>query len=150
MNLKEKKNGFTLIELLLVVAIIGILAAIVIIAINPGKQLSETKDSQRKADFITMLDAVYQFTIDSRGTLPANIPTNPNEICRTPTATSGQCALAGLVDLSVLTDNGTYLAAMPVDSQASTSNGTGYRISTTTGRRVTVYAIASSTLSATR
>lgn len=145
----KQTKGFTLIELLLVVAIIAILAGIVILAINPKKQLDEAKDSQRKSDMITILNAVYQYTIDTRGTLPANIPTNPNEICRT-TATSGDCIAGGLVDLSVLTDNGTYITAIPVDTEASTTFGTGYRISTTTGRRVTVYVIASSTITATR
>lgn len=146
----KKEKGFTLIELLLVVAIIAILTGIVIIAINPKKQLDETKDSQRKSDFITILDAVYQYTIDTRGTLPANIPTDPDEICQTPTATSGQCSLAGLVDLSVLTDGGAYIAAIPTDPNASTSLGTGYRISTTTGRRVTVSSMGTSSLNATR
>jgi len=145
----NNRKGFTLIELLLVVAIISILAAIVIIAINPRKQLNETTDATRKTDMITILDAVYQYTIDTRGTLPANIPSSPKEICRT-TATSGDCVAGNLADLSVLTDNGTYVVAMPVDPQASTSNGTGYRIASTTGHRVIVYAIASSTISATR
>ena len=56
MELKEKKNGFTLIEVLLVVAIIGILAAIVIIAINPRKQLGDPNDATRRADVTTILN----------------------------------------------------------------------------------------------
>lgn len=146
----KKDTGFTLIELLLVVAIIAILTGIVIIAISPKKQLDEAKDSQRKSDFITILDAVYQYTIDTRGTLPANIPSAPREICATPTATSGQCSLANLVDLSVLTDGGAYIAAIPIDPNASTSLGTGYRIATTSGRRVVVSSMGTSSLSATR
>lgn len=42
----EKSNGFLLIELLLIVAILGILAAVVLIAINPSLIFSDTKDAQ--------------------------------------------------------------------------------------------------------
>ncbi len=162
MELKEKKNGFTLIEVLLVVAIIGILAAIVIIAINPRKQLGDTNDAKRRADVTTILNGVYQYTIDNHGVIPSTITSTSTEICGTPAATSGQCVLAGLIDLSVLTNSETYLTAIPTDPTASTSTttlsngtvtGTGYRILTSSNRRITVSSMApqsTTTITATR
>lgn len=46
-NLKFNK-GFTLIELLIVIAILGALAAVALIAINPAEQLARTRDASRE------------------------------------------------------------------------------------------------------
>ncbi|MFV1917183.1 MAG: type II secretion system protein [Patescibacteria group bacterium] len=43
----QLKKGFTLIELLIVIAIIGVLAVVVLVAINPVEQLAKTRDSGR-------------------------------------------------------------------------------------------------------
>lgn len=129
-----KKQGFTLLEVLLVVAIIGILAAIVIIAINPNKQLADSRNAKRRADVNTILNAVYQYTIDATGTLPTTITTSSTEICRT----GGTCA--GLIDLSVLSTNEKYLTSIPIDPSSSSANGTGYYIVKTVNNRVTVSA----------
>lgn len=41
------KSGFTLIELLIVIAILGVLAVVVLVAINPVQQLARTRDAGR-------------------------------------------------------------------------------------------------------
>ena len=73
---KSKLNtqkGFTLLEILLVVAAIAILAGIVIVALNPGKQLGDTRNSQRRVDVNTILNAVYQYSLDNNGNFPSEL-----------------------------------------------------------------------------
>jgi prepilin-type N-terminal cleavage/methylation domain-containing protein len=146
MKLLRNKKGFTLLEVLLVIAIIAILAAIVIVAINPGKQLGESRNAQRRSDVNSILNAVYQYSIDNNGTIPAGITTTATEICRTATCTD-------LVDLGVLTAAGTYLTAIPADPQGSSTNGAGYEVVRDANGRITVDAPdaeLSATISVTR
>lgn len=133
--MKIKRKGFTLIEILLVVAAIAILAGIVILAINPTKQLADTRNAQRRVDVNTILSAVYQYSIDNSGTTPSSISSTATEICQT-----GSSSCSSLVDLSVLTDNETYLTAIPSDPSASSASGVGYTISKSSNGRITVAA----------
>ena len=134
-KIARKLKGFTLIEILLVVAAIAVLASIVIIAINPAKQLGSARDSGRRSDVNTLLNAIAQYSIDNQGTLPPTLTTTPKEGCVT-----GSTSCAGLVDLSVLTASGKYLGALPREPRATTTNGIGYLISKTINARIQVSA----------
>lgn len=133
-KLPNLQKGFTLLEILLVVAAIAILAGIVIIAINPGKQLGDTRNAQRRADVNTILNAVYQYSIDNNGNLPSTITTTATVVCST--GSTGAC-----IDLAVLTASEKYLVKMPIDpSLATGSTTTGYNISKSANGRVIVAA----------
>lgn len=140
------RAGFTLLEVLLVVAMIAILAGIVILAINPTKQLGDTRNTQRKADVNTTLNAVYQYVIDNNGSLPPEIfsatcsTTATSEICRMGVATT-TCG-TNYVALTELTSSSKYLVSLPIDPQSTSSgnDGTGYRVTRDADGRVTVCA----------
>ncbi len=119
---KQASKGFTLIELIVVIGIIAILAAIVIVAVNPGKQFADARDSQRWNDVNAILNATHQYAADNNGNLPASITNVATEIC----ADGGDCT--GIIDLSVLTASGTYLTSMPEDPSAATTDSTKYTI----------------------
>ena len=61
------RSGFTLIEVLVVIGIIAILAAIVIIAINPARQFAQARNSQRVSNVNSILNAIGQRLADKRG-----------------------------------------------------------------------------------
>ncbi len=57
-------KGFTLIELLLVIAVLGVLAAGLVILINPLAQFQRTRDTQRKNDLAQIQRALEQYYND--------------------------------------------------------------------------------------
>jgi len=147
------RRGFTLIELLLVIGIIAILASIVIVAINPTRQLGQARDAQRRSDVNTILNAIYQFSIDSNGNLPGYMSgatvglnywiCNCNSsycplktACGTPPLSNGTTG-SWNVNLRELT--GSYLVSIPRDPQLGISaSGTRYTIRRDASSRITV------------
>ncbi|PSO46393.1 MAG: hypothetical protein BRC24_02220 [Parcubacteria group bacterium SW_4_46_8] len=135
----KHSKAFTLLEILLVVAAIGILAAIVIVAINPNEQLGKVRDSERQSEVNTLYGAIQQYNIDNGGQWPDDITTNEyREICDTEAVSSSDC-LSGYVDLSALVPK--QLAAVPRGPQASESGpSTNYAVTQDESGNVAVLA----------
>lgn len=137
----RNKKGFTLIEVLLVIVIIAILAGIVIIAVNPGRQISQANNTQRSSDVRAILDAVHQYSIDNRGTMPTAIPVAP---------TAAGVIGDGTGEIDICDDLvPTYIAGMPTDptdasvvpfTACSANYTTAYTIGIDANGRVTVAA----------
>jgi uncharacterized repeat protein (TIGR02543 family)/prepilin-type N-terminal cleavage/methylation domain-containing protein len=126
--MKNKKFGFTLLEIILVMGILAVLAGIVIIAINPSRQLAQARNVQRKSDLVEVNKALTQYFIDHKS-FPSTITSTLTDICNTgnmasSTVPSNYCD--GYINLSVLVPD--YLVAIPADPLSLNSTSTNYRI----------------------
>ena len=110
---KGRIKGFTLLEVLLVIAVIGILAAITLVAINPNRQISQVRNTQRRSDVNIIYKALEQYNIDV-GSYPTGITTTLKDICSTGIEkVGGVTNCTNKVDLRVLVPD--YIASIPVD-----------------------------------
>jgi type IV pilus assembly protein PilA len=136
---KKSSKGFTLIELVVVIGILAVLLAIVLIAINPGRQFKQANDTKRRSDVNALLNAIHQFSADNKGALPAGIPTGTVADALNISDTGADiCA-----DISP-----TYISALPVDpssnddaiTDCTVAYDTNYQVFQDTDGRVTVLA----------
>lgn len=63
-------DGFTLIELLIVIAVLGVLAGGVLIAINPAEKIAKAKDSTRKTTISQLANAVQSYYVVNASKYP--------------------------------------------------------------------------------
>ena len=157
---KQSSSGFTLLEVLLVIALIAILAGIIIVAINPAKQLASARNTDRMSDIRQIDSAINQYYIDNFE-FPATLPSSLTEICNTGSLSDSTvdindvlCTTNDLVNLSALVPD--YIVAIPVDPQggnnfaflnkiiptayAVATEGTGYSIMKNANNRITTQA----------
>ena len=72
---KNKQSGFTIVELLIVIVVIGILAAITIVAYN-GIQV-RARDTQRSQDMAGIIKALELYKVDKGAYPPSNGTDSP-------------------------------------------------------------------------
>lgn len=66
----RKSSGFTLVELLIVIAVLGVLAAVVLVAINPLEQLAKGRDAGRKSS-VAQIGSALQGYYTTNSAYPA-------------------------------------------------------------------------------
>ena len=144
----KKYKGFTLIEVLIVIGILAILSAIVIIAINPGQQFAQARNTQRRSDVQAVLNAVNQNMVKNRGVWTCTV--NGGHNLPGTASSTGRLMSDGVGNYNICSWRvDTYIAAMPIDPSTGTNPTTppctaynsGYLISEdSTNHRITVSA----------
>src|SRR4051812_14718707 len=137
----RNKRGFTLIEVLVVIGIIAVLAAVVLVAVNPARQFKLARDSQRTSNVNSLLNAIHQNMAEHRGIficagVPKDIPLVATVVkSSTPAGDPGDIASCVVPD---------YISSLPFDPSltgahfASTSDyDSGYTISRDSNGRLT-------------
>jgi type IV pilus assembly protein PilA len=131
--MKKSQKGFTLIELLVVIGIIAVLATVVIVALNPGRQFAQARNTQRWSNVNTILNGVGQRMADNRGVWDSTCGAVTVNL---PAVVTGIGSNAGLIDLEECLVP-TYVSTMVMDPVGGALASTGYTI-ILTGGRITV------------
>lgn len=135
----KNKRGFTLIEILVVIGIIAVLSAVVLVAINPGRQFKLARDSQRVSNVTAILNAIGQNMAEHKGVFdcPIVLPTVPKIISSSATGVDIASCLVPI-----------YISTLPFDPNKSgakfattTDYNTEYSLSTDNDGRIKVSAV---------
>jgi len=126
-HLKSYQRGFTLIEILVVVAIIGIITAVVMVSLSTAR--SKGRDARRKADLAQLQKALELYETDDH---PTNYPTTGGN-CQSGTNWGGIADNANSNYKQLSGANGwipnlapAYISQLPVDPKALTTGWSGY------------------------
>ncbi|MBN1585329.1 type II secretion system protein [Candidatus Uhrbacteria bacterium] len=125
-------RGFTLIELLIVIAIIGFLAAAILVAVDPVKRVQQSRDAKRWSEVNAILNAILTKQVDDRQAFAGSttVPVLNNEYQIITSVDTGfdcailenECPPAGVLsttgnecvaNLGGLVDE--WIAAIPID-----------------------------------
>lgn len=121
------RAGFTLIEILVVIGLLAVLAGVVLVALNPGRQFAQARNTERTSGVMTILNAIGARVADNAGVFAGEFEA-AGETYECPELAAGTeytiaSTGAGTVDLSCLTP--TYVPArMPFDPSATGAHWT--------------------------
>jgi prepilin-type N-terminal cleavage/methylation domain-containing protein len=114
LSLRNQK-GFTLIELLIVMAIIGTLVTIVIVAVDPVRQIRNSQDAKRRSD-LQALKTALQIFYNDHGYYPTTASFGAPGKCWYNSAGSNGTFAA---DCSGAGTNTIYIRSVPSDPSSS-------------------------------
>ena len=129
-----RRHGFTLVELLLTIGIIGILAAITIVAINPLRQLGLAEDARRRHHAREMGSAIGQFFIEYDH-LPGDREIPEGMENAVPTCRAGSMENGGCINLDeLITSDANFLPCLPRDGRETHVDHSGFAVYQQSGR----------------
>lgn len=123
----------------------SILAAIIFVAVDPATRFADARNARRRAEVVSILNAVLRYQVDNNGSLPSAIDSTTGTTQVLGTAGTGcdsGCTNGGTTEAAcanlttALVD--AHLAAIPTDPLNGTSANTGYYINKTTSGRILV------------
>jgi len=118
----QEADSFTLIELLIVIAIIGILAAAVVLVLNPQQMIAQGRDSTRLQDIKTLNSAIGEYLANGNtalGTANVVYVSVPD-----PTLASGATSTCASLGLPALPSGWIYNCVSTTTLQET--NGSGW------------------------
>ena len=130
----NKKTGFTIVNLVMAIGVLVVIAASVLVVVNPTKRIGQTKDARRLADITAIARAVEAYEIDNHQI--------PSDLAAATSLSVGEkfvlCGSSGSLtcdgqtyDCLVVDDSdflGVYLPELPVDPDKSSSADSGYYV----------------------
>ena len=136
---QQPLEGFTLLELLVVLGIVGILASITLVAINPSRQLSDARDAERRNNERNYGNALEQYVI-GQWERPASVRVLPSTQETARPICKRDIIDPSCVNLDVLVPE--YIAEIPVDPMESADSlVTGYAIYEALGQRLVIVSV---------
>ena len=125
------RNGFTLIELIIVMGILAVLFSLTLVALNPARDFAQANNTRRRADVVSILNAINQYMADYSGALPPGLA--PGDIDKHVRADASCTNCTGTNFCNAIVPR--YIASMPKDpangvfTSCSADHNIGYMIS---------------------
>lgn len=119
----RKHQGFTLIEILIGIALLAILLALVVAAINPAQRFRDARNTQRYSDVTSIMDAINLNMLANNGLWTCTTGQLPTTASTTAQQTMTDTVGGYNICPCVVTPG--YIASMPADPSTGTPGTTG-------------------------